>query len=85
MNKLIISVILLSSFCLMNAGKPQECEVCEAVINKLSKMVPDDASAEEIESEFKNWCKTATGREEKFVSFNFKIVSSNIFSVNFYF
>ncbi len=37
-------------------------------VNKISKIVPDDASAEEIEIEFKNWCKTATGREEKFVS-----------------
>lgn len=45
----------------------QECEVCESVINKLRKNLPDDAKPEEIEIEFKRWCKTATGKDEKFV------------------
>ncbi len=68
MNKqLAISVLLLSVVALTNAGKKQECEVCESVINQMYKQVPDDASPEEIEQEFLKWCKTAEGREEKFV------------------
>ncbi len=64
---LALSVILLSVLSLTNAGKKQECEVCESVINQLYKQVADDASFEEIEKEFLKWCKTAEGREEKFV------------------
>jgi len=46
--------------------------VCEGVINKLRTQLPDNAQPEEIELEFKKWCKTAVGKEEKFVSsFNF--------------
>ena len=72
MNKqLMMSMLFLSVVALTNAGKKQECEVCESVINQLFKLIPDDASPEEIEGEFKKWCKTAEGREEKFVSKRF--------------
>ncbi len=42
--------------------------MCESVINKLRKNLPDDAKPEEIEHEFKKFCKTAVGKDEKFVS-----------------
>jgi len=45
--------------------------VCEGVINKLRAQLPDNAQPEEIELEFKKWCKTAQGKEEKFVSIFF--------------
>jgi hypothetical protein len=38
------------------------------VINRLRKQLPDDAKPDEIELEFKKFCKTAKGRDEKFVS-----------------
>ena len=44
-------------------------KVCESVVNQLNKRVADDAKPEEIEAEFKEFCKTAKGREEKFVSY----------------
>ena len=72
MNKqLVLSILLMSVVGLTVAGKKQECEVCESVINQLREKIADDASPEEIEAEFKNWCKTAKGREEKFVRTNF--------------
>ena len=43
-------------------------QVCESVINKLREKLPDDAKPEEIEHEFKRFCKTAKGKDEKFVS-----------------
>lgn len=49
-------------------AKVTECEVCESVINKLRKQLPDDAKPEEIELQFKEFCKTAKGKDEKFVS-----------------
>ncbi len=42
--------------------------MCESVINQLNARLPDDAKPEEIELEFKEFCKTAKGRDEKFVS-----------------
>ena len=60
--------LLLTLFSKSQAAKVQECEVCESVINKLRKLLPDDATPEEIEIEFKRFCKTATGKDEKFVS-----------------
>ena len=69
MNTLVPFIfVLLSIFCSAKSAKVQECEVCESVINKLRKTLPDDATPEEIEIEFKRFCKTATGRDEKFVS-----------------
>jgi hypothetical protein len=65
---LILFFFLLSAFKNVQVDA-LECEVCEGVINKLRKNLPDDAKPEEIEIEFKRWCKTATGKEEKFVSY----------------
>lgn len=42
--------------------------VCENVINQLRKRLADDAKPEEIEIEFKEFCKKAKGKDEKFVS-----------------
>ena len=42
--------------------------VCESVINKLRAQLPDDAKPEEIELQFKEFCKKAQGKDEKFVS-----------------
>lgn len=42
-------------------------KVCESVINKLRAQLPDDAKPEEIEIQFKEFCKTAKGKDEKFV------------------
>ncbi len=39
------------------------------MINKLRQNIPSDAKPEEIEAEFKEFCKTAKGKDEKFVSF----------------
>ena len=66
---LILLFFVLSVFKTVQVDAVAECEVCEGVINKLRKNLPDDAKPEEIEIEFKRWCKTATGKEEKFVSF----------------
>lgn len=56
------------------------CKVCENVINQLSARVADDAKPEEIEAEFKEFCKTAKGRDEKFVSL---FTCSSFFSTKF--
>ena len=42
--------------------------VCESVLQRLRDKLPSDASAEEIEIEFKEFCKKATGKDERFVS-----------------
>jgi hypothetical protein len=44
------------------------------VINKLRVNMPADAKPEEIEAEFKEFCKTAKGKDEKFVSFNATLI-----------
>jgi len=66
----ILGVFLLfliaSVVCSTQAAKVTECEVCEKVIEKLRKQLPDDAKPEEIEIQFKEFCKTAVGKEEKF-------------------
>jgi Fe2+ or Zn2+ uptake regulation protein len=71
-NRVVAAYLFLFATCLIivnvTCGKVIECEVCETVINKLRKQLPDDAKPEEIELQFKEFCKTATGREEKFVS-----------------
>jgi hypothetical protein len=41
------------------------------VITRLRKQLPDDAKPDEIELEFKKFCKTAKGKDEKFVSLFF--------------
>ncbi len=63
--------VLLTIVSGSRAAKVQECEVCESVINKLRKLLPDDATPDEIEIEFKRFCKTATGKDEKFVKLLF--------------
>jgi hypothetical protein len=64
-----ILVVVLAVMATSTAAKKIEsCEVCEGVINKLRKILPENASPEEIEAEFKYWCQSATGKEEKFVS-----------------
>jgi hypothetical protein len=68
----ILTFLLLFATCLIvnvTCAKVTECEVCETVINKLRKQLPDDAKQDEIELQFKEFCKTATGKEEKFVSY----------------
>lgn len=40
--------------------------MCESVIGKLRDRLPNDAKPEEIEAEFKEFCKKAKGKDEKF-------------------
>lgn len=68
MEKKIFLILAIFSIVVTCLGKVQECEVCESVINKLRAQLPDDANQDEIELKFKEFCKTAKGREEKFVS-----------------
>lgn len=69
MNRLISLLLITISLASVRANaRVTECEVCESVINKLRQNLPDDAKPEEIELEFKRFCKTATGKDEKFVS-----------------
>ena len=65
MKQLLIFILVVTVF---ETAFGKECEVCESVINKLRANLPNDATPEEIEIEFKRWCKTAVGKEEKFVS-----------------
>ena len=67
MKNLVVLVVLSLVYSAANAAKVTECEVCENVINQLRNRLPDDAKPEEIEIEFKEYCKTAKGKDEKFV------------------
>lgn len=67
MEKKLFFILVVFSFVATSLGKVQECEVCESVINKLRAQLPDDAKQDEIELKFKEFCKTAKGRDEKFV------------------
>ena len=40
--------------------------VCESVVDKLRTQLPNDATPEEIEIQFKDFCKKAKGKEERF-------------------
>lgn len=69
MVKLLVTLIALFSIVYSTlSAKVTECEVCESVINKLRAQLPDDAKPEEIELQFKEFCKKAKGKDEKFVS-----------------
>lgn len=60
-------VVLVTLIYAVSCGKePKDCEVCEFVINKLRDQLPSDAKQDEIEVYFKDYCKTATGKEERF-------------------
>jgi len=66
MDKSVFLLFVIASVFYSVQSKVTECEVCEKVIEKLRKQLPDDAKVEEIEAQFKEFCKTATGKEEKF-------------------
>jgi hypothetical protein len=68
MKQVIFLMILSSLIFLTHEKDAKECEVCERVVNKLSKSLPDNPGVEEVEAAFKKFCKEADGKEEKFVS-----------------
>lgn len=68
MQKELFIILITFSILAIGFGKVQECEVCESVIKKLRAELPDDAKQDEIELKFKEFCKKAKGKEEKFVN-----------------
>ena len=85
MKSIVIALIAMMAAMLVvnaNANKVTECEVCESVITRLRAQLPDDATPEEIELQFKEFCKTAKGKDEKFVSADFDYIYRRVSTIH---
>jgi hypothetical protein len=68
---LALACAVLALFCVASEAKikPGDCEVCIAVVDKIKAIVPAGKSSNEeaIQDAIWKFCKTATGKDERFV------------------
>jgi len=68
MNWQIVFLALVAAFSTAAALKEGDCEVCVKALNKFSESLSSDekSAPAKIEKKFKEYCKTAKGKENRF-------------------